>query len=814
MVIRATPARSGCLAAARRAGADPGRNVYALVRVADEIVDNPDPAPGARAARAMLDRLEDGRPPRAADGLQRQPRRARLRPDRGRLRHRPGPDRPVLRLDADGPHHHRARPRQTFDRYVYGSAEVVGPHVPAGVPRRATDGGPTGDVRPARARRPPPRRRLPEAQLPARPRPRTTTCSAARYFPGLDVGRFCDADRDRLLDDIDADLAAAAAAVPELPREQPRGRPGRARHVRRARRPAPRHPRRRDPPHAGAGARRRSRPGSSPARSTAVGLTPARRAARPAARRERRVASGRRRRRGDRRARHRRPARRRRPRASTCSSSTTPSAGGPAASSGTASASTPAPSWYLMPEVFDHFFALLGTTADEQLDLTVLDPELPGLLRGPPRPGRRPPGPRAQPRAVRDASSRAPARAFDAYLDSADGRLRLALRRFLYTTLRLAVGRSCTPTWCAGPPRLAAAPDPLAGEPRRRAFRRPAAAAGARLPRGVPRLLARPGAEHVPPDEPPRPRRRRPLPAGRVHRAHRGGRRARRSSTAPGCTPAPRSRRSTTRPGVAAAARRGVTAWPTRRPAATERRCPADVVVGAADLHHLETALLPRRAADPPRAGVAPARPRARRGAGDARRARARCPSSRTTRCSSPATGTRNFDAIFGRATRVPDPASIYVCRPRRPTRRSRRRGTRTSSCSCRCPPTPRIGRGGDDGAGVPPSSGPPTRPSTRSPRWAGVPDLRDRVVSGTRSAPRTSHATSTPGAAARWASSTPCARARCSGPATCRAKVDGLLYAGASTVPGVGLPMCLISAELVLKRLRGDRSALPVPVR
>ena len=32
------------------------------------------------------------------------------------------------------------------------------------------------------------------------------------------------------------------------------------------------------------------------------------------------------------------------------------------------------PSWYLMPEVFEHFFSLLGTTAGEQLDLTVLDP--------------------------------------------------------------------------------------------------------------------------------------------------------------------------------------------------------------------------------------------------------------------------------------------------------------------------------------------------------------------------------------------------------------------------------------------------------
>ena len=37
--------------------------------------------------------------------------------------------------------------------------------------------------------------------------------------------------------------------------------------------------------------------------------------------------------------------------------------------------------------------------------------------------------------------------------------------------------------------------------------------------------------------------------------------------------------------------------------------------------------------------------------------------------------------------------------------------------------------------------------------------------------------------------------------------KVDGLVYAGGSTIPGIGLPMCLISAELVIKRLRGDTS-------
>lgn len=37
------------------------------------------------------------------------------------------------------------------------------------------------------------------------------------YFPGLDVDDFGDAERDRLLDDIDTDLARAATALPHLP---------------------------------------------------------------------------------------------------------------------------------------------------------------------------------------------------------------------------------------------------------------------------------------------------------------------------------------------------------------------------------------------------------------------------------------------------------------------------------------------------------------------------------------------------------------------------------------------------------------------
>lgn len=41
--------------------------------------------------------------------------------------------------------------------------------------------------------------------------------------------------------------------------------------------------------------------------------------------------------------------------------------------------------------------------------------------------------------------------------------------------------------------------------------------------------------------------------------------------------------------------------------------------------------------------------------------------------------------------------------------------------------------------------------------------------------------------------------------------KVSNLYYVGASTTPGIGLPMCLIGAELIYKRLINDTSSSPV---
>ena len=98
--------------------------------------------------------------------------------------------------------------------------------------------------------------------------------------------------------------------------------------------------------------------------------------------------------------------------------------------------------------------------------------------------------------------------------------------------------------------------------------------------------------------------------------------------------------------------------------------------------------------------------------------------------------------------------------------------------------------------------------------RWAGIPDLESRIIVRRTIGP------------ADFESDFNTFRGSALGPAhtlrqsaflrgvTRSRRVSGLFYAGATSVPGVGLPMCLISAELVLKHIRGDHSAGPSEVR
>jgi 1-hydroxy-2-isopentenylcarotenoid 3,4-desaturase len=245
--------------------------------------------------------------------------------------------------------------------------------------------------------------------------------------------------------------------------------------------------------------------------------------------------------------------------------------------------------------------------------------------------------------------------------------------------------------------------------------------------------------------------------------------------------------------------------------AAGERRTvPADVVVGAADLHHLETELLPASLQTHPatswrRRSPGPGAVLAMLGV------EGRLPELAHHSLFFTSDWEANFGDIFGRDARVPDPASVYVCKPSETDPTVAPEGCENLFVLVPVPADVSLGAGGDDGAGSEVVERAADAAIDQVAAWAGVPDLRDRI--------RVRHTVGPEDFARRYNSWRGGAlglehtlrQSAFFRPGNVSAKVDGLLYAGASTVPGVGLPMCLISAELVLKRLTGDRSALPV---
>lgn len=197
------------------------RNVYALVRVADEIVDNPDPTLGRQPRDRMLTWLHDDVLHALQTGYSGNlvvHAFARTAVGCGIGVGLVDPFFASMRMDLDTTVH----TRESFDRYVYGSAEVVGLMCLRvflvghhdGADGQARDQGRDYD------RLAPGARRLGAAFQKLnflRDLGRDYDVLGRRYFPGLDVDRFCDADRDRILDDVAGDLDAAAAVVPALP---------------------------------------------------------------------------------------------------------------------------------------------------------------------------------------------------------------------------------------------------------------------------------------------------------------------------------------------------------------------------------------------------------------------------------------------------------------------------------------------------------------------------------------------------------------------------------------------------------------------
>ena len=192
------------------------RNVYALVRLADEVVDEPFDAWTTDQRRAVLDRLEADtydamRTGRSANlvvhAFAGTANRAGIGADLVR------PFFASMRTDLSV----RVHDRESFTAYVYGSAEVVGLMC-----LRVFTGGDDAQydrLAPAASRLGAAFQKLNFLRDIAEDH----GVRGRRYFPDLDPDGFTDRERDAILADIDEDLAAAASALPHLPPSSRRG---------------------------------------------------------------------------------------------------------------------------------------------------------------------------------------------------------------------------------------------------------------------------------------------------------------------------------------------------------------------------------------------------------------------------------------------------------------------------------------------------------------------------------------------------------------------------------------------------------------
>lgn len=463
------------------------------------------------------------------------------------------------------------------------------------------------------------------------------------------------------------------------------------------------------------------------------------------------------------------------------------------------------PSWYLMPEVFDHFFRLMGTSAAAELDLVRLDPAYRVFFEQHDEPLEMT-GDRAANVAAFEAVEAGAGTALERYLDSARDVYDLAVQRFLYGTFasRTSIVR---PDVLRRAPRLArmltqSLESFVAGrftDPRlRQVLGYPAVFLGT-SPERAPSLYhlmswldLDDGVYY---------------PQGGfgtfvdalVRVAERAGVRLHTSTAA-------------TAVEVDRAGRPRVRGVRVRTPGGADTLVEADLVVGAADLHHVETQLVPAdlRTYDEDywaRRDPGPGAVLACLGV------RGELPELAHHTLFFTEDWRSNFDAIFERPTRVPDPASLYVCRPSATDKSVAPAGHENLFVLVPVPADPGLGRGGVDGRGDAVVEKAVDAAIATIAAKAGVPDLAERVVVRRSIAPGDFAADLNAWSGGALGPAHVLRQSAFFRAGNVSRRIDGLVYAGNGTIPGIGLPMCLISAELALKRVRGDRTTTPLPV-
>lgn len=448
------------------------------------------------------------------------------------------------------------------------------------------------------------------------------------------------------------------------------------------------------------------------------------------------------------------------------------------------------PSWYLMPEVFDHFFKLLNSSAAEELDLVRLEPAYRVFSEG------------FDPFDVESGRDAATALfesiepgagpKLDSYLDSAAKAYRLALKRFLYDSYRSTKGLRQGEVLAAAPKLLPLLLRSLASfvESKfsdirlRQTLEYPAVFLGG-SPYEVPALYHL--MSHLDLDD------------GVLY--PQGGmftivaaleRLALANGVVINCdAPVRRILR-------ADGAVTGVQL-------ADGTIHQADSVVAATDLHHLEEQLLGHPPRKKDKREPSPGALLLLLGVSG------EVPELAHHTLLFASKWRENFDDILAVPGVLPEEPSLYICAPSKTDASVAPAGDTNLFVLVPAPADPNSGLGGVDGAGDVSIEARADQVIAQISSWCQIPDLAERVVVRRTITPQD------------FAEELHTWRGNALGlahtlkqsaffrPGNTVRGVRGLYRVGSDVLPGVGLPMCLISAEIVTKLVLGDDSPGPL---
>ena len=452
------------------------------------------------------------------------------------------------------------------------------------------------------------------------------------------------------------------------------------------------------------------------------------------------------------------------------------------------------PSWYLMPEAFDQFFKLMGTSADKELDLVRLNPAYQTRYEG-------------QKEKVMvvedleknkqmfDSIERGAGEKLQQYLDSAEDTYNLSIKHFLYTNFQNA--KSFT-----NPEVLSRAPKFVShlitslynfsgkyvkDERLKKILNFPAVFLGA-SPYDTPSMYHL--MTHV------------DLnvgvfyPMGGLYTIIEAIERLAKQHGVKIRVNSPVSKIEVNDQGIATGVRVG------------QALIEADVVVGTADLHHIETKLIDKKYQSFPEKfweSKVPGPSAMLLYLG----VKGKVPQLDHHTLLYTENWNQNFAEVFHKADgkrKVPNPASLYICAPSVTDPSVAPDGYENLFVLVPIAADPSIGGEGDVSF-----EKEVDRIIDQIASWCEIPDLRERIVVRRSFGPRdfAKQLNAWSGTALGMAHTLK--QSAFFRPKNRSKKVKNLFFAGHNTIPGIGLPMCLIGAELVYKYLVDDRSTGPI---